>query len=77
MSDAANRQELLTFRFRVTGAAYNPYPSTVVRALDETFEVEAESPGSALDKLANASGMWDVLDMDEPFEIEFLGWAGK
>jgi hypothetical protein len=56
--------------FRVTGIE-DRY-STLLRPLDEEYEIRAESAPEALLELVNHSGMWESLDMERPFTIELM-----
>jgi hypothetical protein len=62
----------MIFRFHVSGMEDN-YVSR--RNYDvhyfEVFEIEADDVGDALNELINRSGMWETLDMDRSFKIEF------
>lgn len=62
----------MIFRFHVTGAEDNyPRQRNYFVGYDETYEIEADDIGDALNELINRSAMWETLDMDRSFKIEF------
>lgn len=65
--------ELTIFSFRISGLEDN-HASRRNYAVpyEETFDIEAEDVGDALNTLVNRSGMWETLDMDSGFKIEFV-----
>ncbi len=70
MSDHTTSQQ---FEFRVSGLTDN-YSSrrNYDVPYEETFTIVAESVGDALNELVNRSGMWETLDMERGFTIEFV-----
>ncbi len=67
------RSELILFRFRVSGIEDNTvHRRNYIVPAEDVFEIEAESVGDALNELVNRSGMWETIDMDSDFTIEFL-----
>ena len=61
------------FSFRVTGIESGH--RNFDRPYDETFDITAthdvESVGDALNELVNRSGMWEMLDFERGFTIEY------
>lgn len=59
------------FSFRVSGVDSGGRRNYTI-PVEEMFVIEAESVGDALNELINRSGMWETVDMDENFTIEFV-----
>lgn len=63
-----------TFTFRVRGVEDNYHSRrNYYVGYDETFDIAAEQVGDALNELINRSGMWECLDQECGFTIEFVG----
>lgn len=72
----SERELLFSFRVRGVGDSYASRRNFDV-PYDDTFEIAAESVGDALNDLVNRSGMWETLDMERGFTIEFVPKAGE
>lgn len=61
------------FRFRVTGVADNgPSRRSYDLPVDEVFLVAADDVGDALTDLVRRSGIWEQIDAERGFTIEYL-----
>jgi hypothetical protein len=60
----------VNWHWTVYGEEVPSSPGAMVRFLEESDYVEAESSGQALAKLLEHGPFWDLLDQDEPVTIE-------
>jgi hypothetical protein len=61
------------FAFRVTGVEDNgPSRRTYDIPVDEVFEIGADDVGDALNELVNRSALWETVDHERGFTIEYV-----